>query len=98
MTTINPYIGFNGKCREAMNFYQQCFGGGELNYMTFNDTPMGAQCAPEMKDQVVHSSLMKDQLVLMGTDMKDPNGSAQGSKIAISVICSSEEEINTFFN
>lgn len=27
MDAINPYVGFNGKCREAMSFYQECFVG-----------------------------------------------------------------------
>ena len=27
MKIINPYVGFNGRCREAMNFYQECMGG-----------------------------------------------------------------------
>jgi PhnB protein len=98
MTTINPYVGFNGKCREALTFYQHCLGGGELNFMTFEDTPMSAQCAPEMKHHIVHSSLMKGPLVLMGTDMTAPGGFTHGNSMAVSVNCSSEEEINSFFD
>jgi PhnB protein len=97
MTTINPYIGFSGKCREAMTFYQQCFDGGELNFMAFEDTPMGDQCAPQMKHHIVHSSLVKGPLTLMGTDMTGPEGYINGNSIAISVNCVSEEEINTLF-
>jgi PhnB protein len=97
MTTINPYIGFNGKCREAMTFYQNCFGGGELNFMTFEDTPMGDQCAPQMKQHIVHSSLIKGPLTIMGTDMTGPEGYIYGNSISISVNCVSEEEITTLF-
>jgi PhnB protein len=32
MTEINPYLNFNGSCREAMNFYKECLGG-ELTLM-----------------------------------------------------------------
>jgi len=35
MNSINPYISFNGKCREAMMFYQVCFGG-ELELLEVN--------------------------------------------------------------
>ena len=24
MARLNPYLQFNGKCREAMNFYREC--------------------------------------------------------------------------
>ena len=98
MTTINPYIGFNGKCREAMTFYQHCFGGGELSFTAYEDTPMGAQCAPQMKHHIAHSSLAKGSLTLMGTDMTGPDGYIHGNSIAISVSCASEEEINNLFN
>jgi uncharacterized glyoxalase superfamily protein PhnB len=27
MKTLNPYINFGGKCREAMAFYRDVFGG-----------------------------------------------------------------------
>lgn len=26
-TRINPYLNFNGNCREAMTFYRDCLGG-----------------------------------------------------------------------
>lgn len=27
MASINPYVGFNGECRKAMEFYKECLGG-----------------------------------------------------------------------
>ena len=26
MTTVNPYLTFNGNCEEAFNFYKEVFG------------------------------------------------------------------------
>jgi PhnB protein len=97
MTQINAYVGFNGKCREAMTFYKECLGG-ELSLQTFGGSPMEAQCPAGMKDQILHSSLTKGQLLLMGSDMVGPDGYIKGNDIALSVNCSSEEEINTFFS
>lgn len=34
MAQLNPYLNFNGNCREAVNFYQKAFGGGNLELMT----------------------------------------------------------------
>ena len=96
MTQINAYINFDGDCREAMNFYKDCLGG-ELALQTVEGSPIEAQCPAEIKHQILHASLMKDSLVLMGSDMQGPQGFIKGNSIALSLSCSSEEEIKTFF-
>lgn len=98
MTTLNPYIGFAGKCGEAMEFYKQCLGGGELNILTVAGSPIANQCPEAMQGQAMHAMLKKDNLVLMGTDMVSPEGYHFGNNIAISVSCSSESEIRSFFD
>ena len=55
MTQINAYLSFNGGCREAMNFYKEC-QGRELTLQTAEGTPMEAQCAGALKDQIMHGS------------------------------------------
>lgn len=97
MTQISAYVGLNGKCREAMTFYQECLGG-ELTMQTVAETPIAAQCPAGMHHQIMHSTLAKDGYVLMGSDMVSPQGFIQGNNVALSVNCSSEEEINTFFS
>jgi PhnB protein len=37
MTTINPYINFNGNAQEAFNFYQSVFGGAFKQIVRFKD-------------------------------------------------------------
>jgi len=96
MTQINTYIGFNGKCREAMTFYQECLGG-ELSLQTFADSPIAAQCPAEAQHQILHSSLTKGTLVLLGSDMVGPDGYTFGNNVNLCLNCSSEEEINTFY-
>ena len=97
MTQINAYINFSGNCREAMTFYKECLGG-ELTLQTVGGSPIEAQCPAGMKDQIMHASLTKGALLLMGSDMAGPGGLSKGNNIALSVNCSSEEEINTFFS
>jgi PhnB protein len=36
---LNPYIGFNGTARDAMELYRSVFGG-ELNVSTFGESGM----------------------------------------------------------
>ena len=97
MTQINAYINFDGNCREVMTFYKNCLGG-ELNMQTVEGSPIEAQCPVEMKQQILHASLMKDDLIIMGSDMQEPGGFTKGNNIALSLSCSSDEEIKTFFS
>lgn len=96
MDTINPYIGFNGRCREAMNFYKACFGG-ELDLQLVDGSPM-EQYWPDGKGKIFHSALtLNDKLLLMGSDMSGPQGQTVGNNIQLAVSCTSEEEIHRFF-
>ena len=97
MTQINAYINFSGNCREAMTFYKECLGG-ELTLQTVGGSPIEAQCPAGMKDDILHATLTKGVLLLMGSDMVGPGGLVKGNNIALSLNCSSEEEINTFFS
>ena len=98
MTQINAYLGFNGQCREAMNFYKDCLDA-ELTMQSVSETPMAAQCPESMKDHIMHAELKKNSLLLMATDMV-PVGEEviRGNNFALSLSCSSEEEIHHFFD
>jgi PhnB protein len=85
MIQLNPYLSFNGKCREAMTFYKECFGG-ELTLQTFGETPLANNVADEMQDRIIHSMLSNGSFVLMATDMTRPGeGYNPGNDMAISL-------------
>ena len=46
----------------------------------------------------MHASLLKDSLVLLASDMTGPDGFIKGNTISLSLNCSSEKEIKTFFS
>jgi PhnB protein len=95
MSTINPYIGFNGKCREAMTFYKACFGG-ELELLEVGGSPMEAHSTGP-KDEIYHAHLISGQITLMGTDFTGPAGYHPGNNISIAIACSSEADIRHYF-
>jgi PhnB protein len=97
MTQINAYLTFNGNCREAMTFYQACLGG-ELNMQTVEGSPMENEMPAEAKYRILHASLIKDSLVLLGSDMAGPDGVVKGNTISLSLNCNSEKEIKTYFS
>ena len=97
MTQINSYITFNGTCRESMTFYKECFGG-ELNFQTIAGSPIESVCPPDMKESILHSTLIKDgNVLLMGSDMIGPGGYVAGNNVTLSINCISEAEITDLF-
>lgn len=96
MKSINPYINFNGKCREAMTFYKQCLGG-ELDLQEVAGSPM-EEFWKGPKDQILNASLIVNGLpVIMGSDMVDQGGYTKGNNIALALDCISEDEIRNLF-
>lgn len=96
MTQINSYLTFNGNCREAMTFYQECLGG-ELFLQTIGESPVVEQMPPPMKESILHATLTKGALIIMASDMVSEQGLTKGNNVSLMLNCSSEEEIRTFY-
>lgn len=96
MTQINSYLTFNGNCREAMHFYRDCLGG-DLTLQTIGESPLADKMPPQMKECILHATLIKDKLILMGSDMVGENGLKKGNAVSMVINCSSDEEIRSFY-
>ncbi|SMQ75501.1 PhnB protein [Plantibacter sp. VKM Ac-1784] len=90
MTTLNPYLGFRGTAREAMEFYQGVFGG-ELTVSTFRD--FGAEVEPDELDLVMHAQLTGDAgVVFMASDTPKHMDYSMGSDFSMSLSGPNEDE------
>lgn len=97
MALLNPYLSFDNNCREAMNFYKDCFGG-ELFLQTVAESPaMAAQMPVEMKDLILHSILTVGDMVIMASDLNREK-QVEGNTVQLCVNCQSEKELNGFFS
>ncbi|MCW3123731.1 MAG: glyoxalase [Flavipsychrobacter sp.] len=96
MLQINTYLTFNGNCREAMSFYKACLGG-ELTLQTIGESPLADKMPAQMKDLILHSTLTKGSLLLLGSDMVGDNGLTVGNSVSLMLDCSSENEINELY-
>jgi PhnB protein len=94
-TQIVSYLNFNGNCREAMTFYQQCLGG-ELILQKISESPMAAQMPSDAGANILHSSLTKDNILIMGSDMIGP-ALVKGNAVSFCLNCNTEEEITDYF-
>ena len=96
MKMLNPYITFNGNCREAMEFYHKCLGG-ELHFQTVGESPLSGETPQKMKKLIVHAVLTSENFVLMGSDMVYDNGLAKGNAVSIVLHCTSEKETRSCY-
>lgn len=95
MTKLNPYLGFRGNAREALEFYQGVFGG-ELAIDTFGNNGMGD--GPEA-DKVMHGQLeTANGLLLMASDTPDSMELADRSNISISLSGDDDDELTGYWD
>lgn len=94
MKAFQPYLNFDGNAREAMTFYQACFGG-ELTMQTFAESKMPAP--PGMEQRLVHARVTAGPAVLMASDTMPGQPFTRGNDVHVNVDCSSVDEIERFF-
>ena len=49
---LNPYLHFDGNCREALSFYQECLGGA-AEFQTVGQSPLAEGLPAETHDRVL---------------------------------------------
>lgn len=95
MAVLNPYLGFRGNAREAMEFYRDALGG-DLDVNTFKD--LHASQDPSEDDLVMHSRLMTPSgFVLMGSDTPDRMPYNPGDTISVSLGGEEREELEGYW-
>lgn len=68
---VQPYLNFNGRCDEALAFYQKALGAKVEMLMRFADSPdpiPPGMIPPGSEQKVMHSSFRIGESVLMATD------------------------------
>ncbi len=66
--SVVPCLNFNGRCREAMTYYHDCFGG-ELGLTTVAETTIAHEYPGEQQDYVVTSQLSMGSFLIIGADI-----------------------------
>ena len=102
MTTLSPWINFNGNAEEAFNFYKSVFGGEFTNISRFKDIAgPESPVAPEEAEKLMRICLpISGGNMLIGNDvpafMGKVSESENRSKIHVAV--DSKEEAERIFN
>jgi PhnB protein len=65
---LNTYLVFDGRCKEAFEFYQQVLGGKIDSMLTHAGTPAEGAVPAAWLDKIMHAQLNVNGSILMGSD------------------------------
>ena len=67
---IQPYLFFDGRCEEAIDFYLSAIGAKVAMSMRFRESPepQPGMCPPGMEDKVMHASARVGEAAVMMSD------------------------------
>jgi PhnB protein len=71
--SVTPYLFFDGRCEEAIEFYKKTLGAEVGMMMRFKDAPDKTMCTPGTENKVMHACLRIGGTAVMASD-----GRAQG--------------------
>jgi len=93
---VQPYLFFDGRCEEALEFYRNALDAEVTSLMRFKDSPEPAMCPPGAGDKVMHSGFRIGGTEVMASDGRcggEPN--FQG--FALTLTASTEAEADRLF-
>ncbi len=101
MTTINPYINFNGNAEEAFTFYKSVFGGEFAGIIRFKDIASAEFPVPEHEaNKIMRIALPIGSTLLIANDVPEMMGrvNEDENRSKIAVTTDSKEEAERIFN
>ena len=97
MTTLTPYILFDGNCRQAMEFYQSCFGG-ELTSTKVKDSPAKDYMPAVQQEKTINAQLKSGNLVISASDwLRLDESRIRGNTVCLYLVGGTFQELKPIF-
>jgi PhnB protein len=98
MTKLIPYLLFDGKCGEAMDFYKAALGG-ELTLTKVKDSPASAQMQPFQQEKVLNAHFKSGALELSASDwLALDETPVRGNTVCLFLTGGTFQELKTAFD
>jgi len=93
---VQPYLFFEGRCEEAIEFYRGALGAEVTALMRYKEMPEPrdpSSCPPGSEDKVMHSSFRIGDTTVMASDgMCSGRPSFQGTSLSLTASDDAEAE------
>lgn len=93
---VQPYLFFDGRCDEAIEFYKRVLGAKVQMLMRFKEAPDQSMLKPGSENKVMHSALQIGDTTVMASD-GHCNGKPTFDGFSLSVDASSDAEAKRIF-
>src|SRR3954469_24371593 len=97
---MEPYLFFDGRCEEAIEFYKANLGAEVQMMMRFKDSPQppqGGDCGNVPADKIMHATLRIGDAVVMASD-GHCNGQPKFDGFSLSFSARNDAEAQRVFN
>src|ERR1051325_4426958 len=96
-SVIEPYLFFEGRCEEAIEFYKKAVGAEVVMLMRFKDSPDPNACGDVPGDKIMHATLRIGGSNVMASD-GDCKHPTKFQGFALSLGVNTEAEADKAFN
>ena len=97
MTNLTPYLLFEGTCREAMEFYQFCFGG-ELALTKVKESAAKDHMPAAQQEKVLNARLRAGNLEISASDWLRPDRTPiRGNTVCLYLSGGTYQELKPLF-
>lgn len=95
MKNVTTYLSFDGNCRQAISFYQECLGA-ELQVNPYPDS--NGQPSTDPAARIMHAQLGgAGAPILMASDTPQAGSVRPGNNFSVAIDCDSLEEADRLF-
>ena len=96
---VQPYLHFNGRCQEAIDFYRKALDAEVTMLMHFKDCPepqQNSMISPKNKDKVMHAALKIGDTTVFASDGRC-TGTTSFQGFALSLDAKNEADAKRLF-
>jgi PhnB protein len=94
--SVQPYLIFNGRCEEAIEFYRKALGAEVAMLLRFKDAPDPSMCTPGSENKIMHANLRIGETVILASDGRC-TGQMSFAGFSLSLTVKDADDANRFF-
>jgi PhnB protein len=93
---VRPYLFFDGRCEEAIEFYKKALGAEVATLMRYKDGPEPSICPPGSENKVMHASFRIGDTSVIASDGRN-TGKPVFHGFSLTIAAKSDDEAEKLF-
>jgi PhnB protein len=93
---VQPYLFFDGRCDEALEFYKKAIGAEVKMLMRFKDAPDKSMLSPGSENKVMHAQFQVGETAILTSDGRN-TGQPKFDGFALTIAAKDEAEADKMF-